>query len=80
MVRTDGTPLSVQHLEALCRWCLFMSKRMFDNSGWMGLHPEKPMKKEVVLGRISRVDFETFNVGFDHWKGTVDAGWIKAQC
>lgn len=79
VVRADGAPLSPQHLEAMCHWCLFVLKPLFDDSRSMGLHPEVPMSKDLVLARIGKSEFERFYVGFDEWKGSVDDCWKKAQ-
>lgn len=79
VVRADGAPLSPQHLEAMCHWCLFVLKPLFDDSRAMGLHPEKPMDKDLVLARITKSEFERFYVGFDEWQGSVNDSWTKAQ-
>lgn len=79
VVRADGAPLSVQHVEAMCHWCLFVLKPLFDDSRGMGLHPEAPVQKDVVLSRITKSEFERFYVGFDEWKGSGYHGWKKAQ-
>lgn len=78
VVRADGAPLETQHVEAMCHWCLFVLKPLFDDSRAMGLHPEAPVGRDVVLGRITKSEFERFYVGFDEWKGSGSRGWKKA--
>lgn len=74
-----GVDLSPQHVEALCHWCQFVLKPLFDDSLLIGLHPDNPMKKSEVLARITRREFENFYVGYDEWRGSVDSNWKKSQ-
>lgn len=79
VVRDNGEELSPQHLEAMCHWCQFVLKPLFDDSLLMGLQPENPMQKTEVLARITRKEFENFYVGYDAWKGGFDTSWKKSQ-
>lgn len=79
VVRENGVKLSPQHLEAMCHWCQFVLKPLFDDSLLMGLQPKNPIQKTEVLARITRKEFENFYVGYDAWKGGVDASWKKSQ-
>lgn len=78
VVRADGAPLDPQHVEAMCHWCLFVLKPLFDDSRAMGLHPEMPVGRDLVLARITKCEFERFYVGYDEWKGSSHRGWKKA--
>lgn len=79
VVRGKGQNLSPQHVEAMCHWCEFVLRPLFDNSRSMGLHPETPIAKSAVLARITRSEFEDFYVGYDAWKGRIDPSWKKSQ-
>lgn len=79
VVREGGETLPVQHLEALCHWCQFVLKPLFENSLGMGKHQGPPVEKAEVLARVTRREFVDFYVGFNEWKGGVDPTWKKAQ-
>lgn len=79
VVREGGEPLAIQHLEALCHWCLFVLKPLFEDSMGMGRHPGPPVEKSEVLARVTRREFVDFYVGFDDWKGGSDPEWKKEQ-
>lgn len=79
VVREGGKPLSTQHLEALCHWCLFVLKPLFEDSMGMGRHPGPPVEKSEVLARVTRREFVDFYEGFDEWKGGSDPEWKKGQ-
>lgn len=76
-VREGGEMLNPQHVEALCHWCLFVLKPLFEDSRGRGRNPSAPLGKEEVLARVTRRDFENFYIGFDEWKGSVDPSWKK---
>lgn len=77
MVREGGEGLDPQHVEALCHWCLFTLKPLFDDSLGRGRYPTAPLGKQEVLARVARRDFENFYVGFDALRRIVDPGWKK---
>lgn len=79
VVREKGGYLSPQHLEAMCHWCEFVLKPLFDDSLSMGLHPDSPIEKSAVLARLTRREFEDFYVGYDAWKGRIDSSWKRSQ-
>lgn len=77
VVRDGGEELNPQHVEALCHWCLFVLRPLFQDSMGMGMDPENPMEKERVLGRLVKTEWECFYRGFDEWKGGLDKEWKK---
>lgn len=79
VVHEGGEALKSQHLEALCHWCLFVLRPLFEDSLGMGRHLGDPIEKVEVPARVTRREYVDFYVGFDEWKGGVDPGWKKGQ-
>lgn len=79
VVREGGEKLDPQHVEALCHWCLYVLRPLFEDSLGMGRNPEDPMEKEKVLVRIVKREWDCFYTGFDRWKGCVDKTWVVGR-
>lgn len=77
VVRDGGKELHPQHVEALCHWCLYVLRPLFQDSMGMGTDPLDPMDKEKVLARIEKREWECFYRGFDEWKGVAGGPWVK---
>lgn len=77
VVRDGGKELHPQHVEALCHWCLYVLRPLFQDSMGMGTDPLDPMDKEKVLARIEKREWECFYRGFDEWKGGAGGPWVK---
>lgn len=63
VVRDGGEQLNPQHVEALCHWCLFVIRPLFQDSIGMGIEPEDPMEKDRVLGKLVKQEWLCFYRG-----------------
>lgn len=77
VVREDRTALAPEHVEALSYFCQYVLQPLFEDSMGSGMHPESPIKKTVVLQRMTPRSFENFYVGYNNWKRDNDPKWDR---
>jgi len=72
VVHAERKEISPERVEALCHFCQYVMRPVFEDSLGAGMHPENPIPKSDVLRRLTPREFGLFYHGFQNWRNDND--------